>query len=159
VLPSGARPTLLRLVGVVVLAFAFLNANAGLQLAGISLPGFGVGSVSAADLTSTITADGRQLLTTYQDPGGYRPGNAVIYAGIPTEWTIQSNSVTTCAAALVIPAWDTGANLKLGPNKFNLPALPAGVIRYTCAMGMYSGSITVIDRPAPTPPATEDPAP
>lgn len=151
IVPSGARPHLLRLVGVVVLAFGFLNANAGLQLAGVTLPGFGIGTVSAATLTSTLTPDGRQLLTTYQGADGYSPGNAVIYAGIPTDWTIQSSTVTTCAATLVVPAWGTGAQLKLGPNVFNLPALPAGVIRYTCAMGMYSGSITVVD--APTKPA------
>ena len=148
VVPSGARPHLLRLVGVVVLAFGFLNANAGLQLAGINLPGLGVGTVSAATPTSTITADGKQLLTTYQDAGGYRPGNAVIYAGIPTTWTIQSSTASTCAATLVVPAWGTGARLKVGPNEFDLPALPAGVIRYTCSMGMYSGSITVVDPPA-----------
>jgi sulfite exporter TauE/SafE/copper chaperone CopZ len=149
VVPSGARPTLLRLVGVVVLAFGFLNAGAGLQLAGITLPGIGI--AAAAEPTSTLTADGRQLLTTYQDAEGYSPANAVIYAGIPTDWTIESSTVTTCAATLVIPAWDTGTQLKLGPNKFRLPALPAGVIRYSCAMGMYSGAITVVDRPAPTP--------
>jgi uncharacterized protein len=148
VVPSGARPHLLRLVGVVVLAFGFLNANAGLQLAGISLPGFGVGTVNAAALSSTLTADGKQLLETRQDFDGYSPRNVTIYAGIPTEWTIQSSTVTTCAATIVIPAWNTGTRLQLGPNTLSLPALPVGVIRYTCAMGMYSGSITVVNPPA-----------
>ena len=147
VVPSGARPTLLRLVGAVVLAFALVNVTAGLQLAGISLPGFGVGNAAAAP-SSTLTSDGRQLLTTYQLADGYSPSNVTIYAGIPTVWTIESKTVTSCAASLVIPAWDAGVRLKLGPNKLELPALEAGVVRYSCAMGMYSGSITVIDRPA-----------
>jgi sulfite exporter TauE/SafE/copper chaperone CopZ len=149
VVPSGARPTLLRLVGAVVLAFALVNVTAGLQLAGISLPAFGVGSVAAAP-SSTLTADGRQLLTTYQLADGYSPTNVTIYAGIPTVWTVESKTVTTCAATLVIPAWDTGVQLKLGPNELQLPALDAGVVHYTCAMGMYSGTITVVDRPAGT---------
>jgi len=150
VVPSGARPTLLRLVGAVVLAFAMVNVTAGLQLAGITLPGFGVGNVAAAP-SSTLTADGKQLLTTYQLADGYSPSNVTIYAGIPTVWTIESKTVTSCAASLVIPAWDAGVRLKLGPNKLQLPALDAGVVHYSCAMGMYSGSITVIDRPAGTP--------
>ena len=150
VVPSGARPTLLRLVGAVVLAFAMVNVTAGLQLAGISLPGFGVGSAAAAP-SSTLTADGKQLLTTYQLADGYSPSNVTIYAGIPTVWTVESKTVTSCAATLVIPAWDTGVRLKLGPNELELPALEAGVVHYTCAMGMYSGSITVVDRPAATP--------
>jgi sulfite exporter TauE/SafE/copper chaperone CopZ len=150
VVPGGARPTLLRLVGVVVLAFGLLNANAGFQLAGIELPGLDVGSVAAAAPSVTLTADGRQLLTTYQDADGYSPANVTIYAGLPTEWTVQSSTVTTCASTLVVPAWSTGAQLKLGPNVFDLPALPKGRIHYTCAMGMYSGTITVIDRPVPS---------
>ncbi|HYL41543.1 MAG TPA: sulfite exporter TauE/SafE family protein [Candidatus Binatus sp.] len=148
VMPARAKPYLMRLIGVVVLAFAVLNLNAGLQLAGLSLPGVG-GGVAAAQPTSTLSADGTaQLLTTYQGADGYRPSNAVIYAGIPTTWTVESSTVTTCAATIVIPAFGTGANLKLGPNVFSLPALKPGTIRYTCAMGMYSGSITVLDRPA-----------
>jgi sulfite exporter TauE/SafE/copper chaperone CopZ len=145
--PAGARPTLLRLVGVVVLAFALLNVTAGLTLAGIGLPSLGAGSVAGAP-SSTLTADGRQLLTTYQLADGYSPSNVTIYAGIPTVWTVESKSATSCAASLVIPAWDAGVQLKLGSNELQLPALKAGVVHYTCSMGMYSGSITVIDRPA-----------
>jgi len=147
VVPTGVRPTPLRLVGVVVIAFGVINASAGLQLAGIRLPGIG-GSVAAAAPTSTFAADGTQLLTTYQEADGYRPENVTIYAGIPTVWTIESKTVTTCAAALTIPGWDFGTQLRLGQNKLSLKALPAGVIHYSCAMGMYSGSITVIEPPA-----------
>ncbi len=135
-------------MGVVVLAFAFLNANAGLQLAGLNLPGLGIGGVAAANPSTTLTADGKQLLTTYQVADGYSPANVAIYAGLPTVWTVISKTVTSCAATMVFPSWNTGANLKLGPNTLNLPALPPGVIRYTCAMGMYSGTITVVNGPA-----------
>jgi sulfite exporter TauE/SafE/copper chaperone CopZ len=146
--PSGARPTLLRLVGVVVLAFAFVNGTAGLQLAGLNLPGFGVAAVAAAP-SSTLTADGKgQLLTTHQDAEGYSPANVTIYAGIPTEWTIQSSTTSSCAASLVIPSWNKGTQLRLGPNKLALPALSAVVLQYTCSMGMYSGTITIVDPPA-----------
>ena len=148
--PSGARPTLLRLVGVAVLGFAVVNVSGGLQLAGftLGLPVLGGGSSAGLAPSSTLTADGRQLLTTYQDADGYSPANVAIYANVPTTWTIESSTVTSCAATMVIPAWNTGAQLKLGPNELQLPALPPGVIHYTCAMGMYSGTITVIDRPA-----------
>ncbi|HEX7592352.1 MAG TPA: cupredoxin domain-containing protein, partial [Candidatus Limnocylindrales bacterium] len=48
VVPSGMRPTLLRLVGVVVLGFAVLNGSAGLRLAGVSLPVSGAKPVAVA---------------------------------------------------------------------------------------------------------------
>ena len=148
VVPATVRPTLLRLVGVAVLGFAVLNGTAALQLAGIGLPSFGDGG-TATTLTSTIAADGSsQALTTNQDADGYSPRNVTIAAGIPTAWTIESSTTASCAATLVIPAWNTGANLKLGPNILSLPALDPGVVHYSCAMGMYSGTITVIERPA-----------
>lgn len=152
VVPAGARPTLLRLVGVVVIGFAMLNGAAGLQLAGLELPSL-AGSAAAAVPSSTLTADGKQLFTTYQDAEGYSPSNVTIYAGIPSVWTVESSTTASCAASLVIPDWDAGVRLKLGTNTFELPALEAGVVRYTCSMGMYSGSITVVERPAPSTPA------
>jgi sulfite exporter TauE/SafE len=146
--PSGARPTLLRVVGVAVLGFAFVNVRGGLELSGIDLPSLAGGAGSGVTPSSTLTADGHQLLTTYQDADGYSPANVAIYADVPTTWTIQSSTVTSCAATMVIPAWNTGAQLQLGGNELQLPALPPGVIHYTCAMGMYSGTITIVDRPA-----------
>jgi plastocyanin domain-containing protein len=95
-----------------------------------------------------LGADGVERITTFQDAGGYSPANVTIYAGYPLEWTVQSSSTATCAASLWAPGVNIRARLDLGANTFKLPALPAGVLNYTCAMGMYSGRITVV--PAPT---------
>ena len=148
VVPGRARPTLLRMVGVVVLGFAFINAGAGVRLSGITLPTFGVDAVAAAPLAAGgVTADGTQTLTTYQGLDGYSPENVSIYAGIPTTWTIESSDTATCASMLVVPQFEFRTLLHKGSNTINLPALPPGRIAYTCSMGMYGGSITVVDRP------------
>jgi len=157
--PSRHRPTLLRLVGVIVLGFAFLNGTAGLRLSGFTMPSL-VGFASAAPIPGTLGADGVQRITTYQDAGGYSPGNIVVYAGYPIEWTIESSTTATCAASLFAPGVNIRARLEKGPNIFMLPALPEGVLDYTCAMGMYGARITVVARPvnadatvSPPPPA------
>ena len=147
VVPSRAKPTLMRLVGVVVIGFALLNGSAGLRLSGFTMPSL-VASANAAPLPGTLGSDGVQAITTYQDADGYSPDNIVIYAGYPTTWTIQSSTTATCAASLFAPALDIRARLEKGANTFNLPALRAGTIHYTCAMGMYGGRITVVDAPA-----------
>ena len=148
VVPSTWRPTLMRLVGVVVVGFAIVNGTAGLRLSGLELP-FGAASVAAAGLPSGSITDGSQTLTTYQDVDGYSPGNVSIYAGIPTHWTIQSASTNSCAASLVVPSLGMSVRrLHLGANTIDLPAMEAGTISYSCAMGMYGGSITIVNRPA-----------
>jgi uncharacterized protein len=147
VVPSRAKPTLLRLVGVVVIGFALLNGSAGLRLSGFSIPSL-VSLANAAPLPGTLGADGVQNITTYQDATGYSPANVVIYAGYPTTWTIQSSNTSTCAASLWAPDVNIRARLQKGDNTFELPALKAGTLNYTCAMGMYSARITVVDRPA-----------
>jgi len=147
VVPSGGRPTLLRLVGVVVIGFALLNGAAGIRLSGFTLPSM-VGVVAAAPLPGTLGSEGIQTITTYQDAEGYSPDNVVIYAGYPTRWTVRSSSTATCAASLWIPDLNIRARLSKGDNTFELPALRAGTVDYTCAMGMYSARITVVDAPA-----------
>jgi sulfite exporter TauE/SafE/copper chaperone CopZ len=148
IVPSRARPTMLRLVGVVVIGFALLNGTAGLRLSGIRIPSL-VGIANASGPTATIAADGVQDITTYQGATGYSPSNVVIYAGYPTRWTIQSSTTATCAASIFAPDVDVRVRLNKGANVINLPALRSGTLNYTCSMGMYSGRITVVDRPAP----------
>jgi plastocyanin domain-containing protein len=71
-----------------------------------------------------------------------------IYAGVRTHWTIQSTNAAGCASALVVPSLNIAKRLRVGPNLIELPALKAGVLRYSCSMGMFSGAIRVVDRPA-----------
>lgn len=151
VVPSKARPTLLRLVGVLVIGFAFVNASAGLRLSGISISLPSIATVAAALPAGTIGSDGAQTLSTTQQANGYSPSNVSIYAGVPTRWTIQSTSSASCATALVVPSLGISKRLKPGANEIDLPALPAGTVNYSCAMGMFGGQITVVERPATSP--------
>ena len=167
VVPSRARPTLLRLVGVVVLGFAVVNAGAGLRLAGVNIAPFGTAAVAATTTGGRAAADepatgsgsgagtgetaGYQDLRTYQEVDGYLPANAVITAGIPTRWTIESASSRSCAAFLVVPDLGIEVTLQKGDNVIELPAMNPGTLAYTCSMGMYGGTITIVDGEAGSP--------
>jgi sulfite exporter TauE/SafE/copper chaperone CopZ len=176
VVPSRARPTLLRLVGVVVLGFAVVNAGAGLRLAGVHLSPFGTSVVAATTsggtaATTNVPATGSgsgagsgsgtgaatgqtagyQDLRTYQEVDGYQPANVEIVAGIPTHWTIESASTRSCAASLVVPELGIQVRLQKGDNVIELPAMNPGTLAYTCSMGMYGGTITIVDGEAGSP--------
>ena len=50
-----------------------------------------------------------------------------------------------------MPDLDVKVNLTQGPNTVDLPFLEPCVVPFTCVMGIYSGNLIVVDRPAPAP--------
>jgi sulfite exporter TauE/SafE/copper chaperone CopZ len=155
IVPKAWRPDLLRVVGVVVIGFAVLNASSGLRLAGVALPGIGPSAAAAAVPQGEAPLTGEyQTLNTIQDLEGYKPQTVTIYAGVPTRWIIESTNAQTCAAFLQVPDLGITKILKKGTNEIDLPALPAGTLGYSCSMGMYGGWIQIVEPPAGGTPGT-----
>ncbi len=149
------RVVVLRVVGVVVLAFALLNVSSGLNLLGFSR----TSSPAAAAATSATApaqqasanvsvSGGVQTVTMTQTPRGYEPADTVVYAGLPTTWVIQATSPYDCSAFLRVPDLGQQVNLVQGANTVDLGTLEAGVIPFTCVMGMYSGNLIAVAPPA-----------
>ena len=144
-IPQSARPVFSRVVGVVVLGFALLNASAGLRLMGIS-PVIGVAQGPIAMPVVTIQ-NGVQVLRTFQLANGYQPQDTAIYAGMPTRWIVESLAGGSCAVFLRVPSLGLAVTLHKGDNVIDLPPLKPGRIAYSCSMGMYDGSLTVVRAP------------
>ena len=152
------RTTVLRVVGVVVIAFALLNVSGGLNLLGLtraSAPA-AVASTSVAapqQASSNVSVSGGvQTVTMTQTPRGYEPADTVVYAGLPITWVIEATSPFDCSAFMRVPDLGQQINLTEGVNTVALPALPAGVTPFTCVMGMYSGNLIAVEPPAGGPP-------
>ena len=145
---TGRRQaTVLRVVGVVVLAFALLNVSSAVNLLGLS--GGAVAASGARTASANVTvADGIQTVRMTQTSGGYEPADTVLYAGLPTRWVIDGTSPFDCSAFLRVPDLGLRVDLTQGENVVDLPALDAGTVPFTCVMGMYSGTLVVVDPPA-----------
>ena len=150
---TGTRQaTVLRVVGVVVLAFALLNVSSSLNLLGVrggsAVAAAGESGAQRASDNVTV-ADGIQTVRMTQTPRGYEPADSVVYAGLPTTWLIDGTSAFDCSAFLRVPDLGIEVNLVQGENTVQLPALKAGDdVPFTCVMGMYSGTLVVVDPPA-----------
>jgi sulfite exporter TauE/SafE len=143
---SGRRQvTVLRAVGVVVLAFALLNLSGALNLLGVR-GGAPVTTATTASANVTVQS-GVQTVRMAQTPDGYEPATTVLYSGMPTRWVIDGTSPLDCSAYLRVPGLDVSVNLVEGPNTVELPALASGEVPFTCVMGMYSGTLVVVDPP------------
>lgn len=154
------RNTVLRVVGVVVLAFALLNLSGALNLLGISRAsspavassagqGATGGSVAVQQASSNVTVSGGvQTVAMTQTPRGYEPADTTLYAGMPTKWVIDGTSPYDCSAFIRVPQLGQQINLVQGANTVDLGTLEPGVVPFTCVMGMYSGNLIVVDAPA-----------
>jgi sulfite exporter TauE/SafE/copper chaperone CopZ len=141
-----ARVTVLRVVGVVVLAFALVNVASGLRLIGLTATPDA--AVAAQEVSPNVTVqDGVQVVRMTQSRDGYTPADTVVHAGMPIEWSIESESTWDCSAFLRVPDLGVSVDLQDGLNTVALPALDAGVVPFTCVMGMYSGNLIAIEAP------------
>jgi uncharacterized protein len=147
---TGRRQvTVLRVVGVLVLAFALLNVSSALNLLGISGRSASAAAAASRTASGNVTlVDGVQTVRMTQTPDGYQPADTVLYSGIPTTWLIEGTSPFNCSAALRVPDLDLRVDLTEGTNTVALPALEAGTVHFTCVMGMYSGTLVAVDPPA-----------
>jgi sulfite exporter TauE/SafE len=156
------RDTVLRVVGVVVLAFALFNATGGMRLLGFGIspstpvaaaattalaaPGADQAAAAAPAVSSNVTvANGVQTVTMTQEADGYLPADTVVHANMPIKWEITGNAPYSCSMALRVPDLGVSANLNQGPNTVDLPALPVGTTPFTCVMGMYTGNLIAVD--------------
>lgn len=142
-----ARGTVLQVVGVVVLAFALLNVTSGLRLLGVT--GATATAATARQVSDNVTvAGGVQTVHLTQTRDGYTPADTVVHAGMPITWSIEATSKWDCSAFLRVPDLGVSVDLQDGLNTVTLPALPPGVVPFTCVMGMYTGNLIAIETPA-----------
>jgi sulfite exporter TauE/SafE/copper chaperone CopZ len=145
--------TFRRFAGVVVLGFAAINVSGALAvLAPGLLPtwaGSGPAATSATAISSNVRVEAdHQVLSTVQDLDGYSPAASTVVLGKPVRWEVNSASMG-CASYL--DAHELGLDpvmLDYGPNTLTFTPTRTGTFHYSCVMGMYRGTITVIDDPA-----------
>lgn len=78
--------------------------------------------------------------------GGYWPAAIRARAGVPLRIIFHRDDQDTCTERVVFSAPRLERRLSPdGPTTIDLPAQPAGEIRFTCGMGRYRGRIDLVD--------------
>ena len=77
---------------------------------------------------------------------GYSPKYFKVKVNQPVELTLKSNNVRTCALSFVFKAFNIRAILKpTDQQTFTFTPTKTGVYTYSCSMGMYSGTMEVVE--------------
>jgi len=126
---------------------AVFNISNGLNLSGIDVNAFlNQSTVSSVQTDPNVTMEnGVQVVRMTQTSSGYSPNSFTIKKGIPVKWIVTSEDAFSCAASIVSPKLGIRTNLSAGENVIEFTPTEVGNVRFTCSMGMYSGSFNVVD--------------
>lgn len=155
----GTAPGLLSLGGLVSL---LKNKKTGVffKTAGLIIILFGIFNVSNAykflhlnavsdsSITkelSTKSKDESQVIYMEQSNRGYVPKNLTVELNRPVKWIINSTNPYSCASSLIVPSLKINKQLTKGENIIEFRPVKVGIINFSCSMGMYRGSIEVIN--------------
>ena len=151
-----------RVGAVLVVFFAVVMATNALSLLGIR-PAISLDAPPAA--TAAVQEDFDSLLQQALDKG-YLPATLedgvqkiqaplnpsvypfiIVQKGIPVELTItaEESAITGCNYAVVFPAYGVKHTFAPGENVIRFTPDKAGLVPYTCWMGMLDGRILVVD--------------
>lgn len=139
-----------KFVGVAVIVLALVNISNGYNLTGWK--GITFTQNLASNTKNVLYEDGIQIMRMDQNANGYTPNDFVVKQNIPVRWIITGKDSSSCSNSLVMNTFNIKAGLKMGENIVNFTPSKVGQFKFSCVMGMYTGSITVIaNDTSPTP--------
>lgn len=134
-------PYFQKIIGIIIFAIGINYIFNGLALHGIKI-NFSKSVNTVANLAEK--KNGYQIVKMAVDAGGYSPNSFVVKQNIPVKWVVDGKNVFGCQGFLVAPQMNIQSALKLGENVFEFTPSQKGTLNFSCSMGMYRGSFTVI---------------
>ncbi len=127
-----------KVAGVVVIGLGIFNLENGTVLIGLG------SETDNSQGTSALSQDA-QIVRITQKANGYFPSTISVKRGQPVKLIIDSEDSYTCASSLLIPKVGVRKTLQPGENIVEFTPDKNGVIPFSCSMGMYRGTINVVD--------------
>lgn len=144
---TALRGRLAVLAGVAVLVAGVWSIDAGLTLRGSSFTLASAwqslrGAQPGPPTNMPVAADGQQQVVITVRSAGYSPSRSAVRAGVPTTLVLRSDGADGCTSAIVFPTLGVERILpEEGDTVIDVGPLRAGTHRFSCAMGMYGGTI------------------
>ncbi len=139
---------LLQASGIIVLVLGLVMLNQGLVLTG---SGFDVNSLFTSGFASkaqdsaakSTISGGFQTINMDVTAAGWQPAKFVLKVGVPMKWVIDGKEITECNKAIQVPQLGLHFNIQPGLQTIEFTPTTAGVIPWSCWMGMIDGSFIV----------------
>jgi plastocyanin domain-containing protein len=143
---------ILRYSGVMVLLLGLVMVNRGVALAGT---GYDLNTIVAStspsiigDATAqsdSVKMDGKyQLIYMNVTASGWSPSRFVLKKGVPVKWVIDGQEITSCNNAIQVPKYGLKFDVKKGLQTIEFTPDEAGIVPWSCWMGMITGTFEVV---------------
>ncbi len=139
-----------RVAGAAVIVMGLYNFNNGLTLTGHPIS-FNLGSSPSAATPSAAIENvalegGVQVVKTSFTSSGYSPATFTVKAGQPVRWEINGNgNAGGCRSVFQVPAFKIQKFMSNDVTVAEFTPDKPGTYTFSCSMGMYRGSFTVIE--------------
>lgn len=136
--------TFSQVAGILVLIFAVYNIYSQSQVLGFSLPFTSSGPTNNAQVVGGV-----QVIKMDASASGYSPSNFTIKAGQKVRWEITDKGTSGCTNGVISKSLIGNDVINLVPGttsvkEFIAPTTP-GTYRFSCWMGMVSGTMQVVN--------------
>lgn len=134
-----------------IIFFALFNLNSQMNALGYLNLG-GIFSFGQSDVSGDLPpiVNGKQIVKMDASSSGYSPSYLKIRAGIPVRWEVTDKGISGCTNAIVARNL-FGGQIALSPGETTVreftPMRP-GKYKFSCWMGMVSGTIEVVENPS-----------
>jgi sulfite exporter TauE/SafE/copper chaperone CopZ len=155
---------LLKASGIVLVILGAVMINRGLILTGTghdlqSVIGSWVRAKPELAAIRNIRT-GLQTIDMDVNAAGFSPNHFTLQKDIPVRWVIDGKEITPCNRRIVVPNLGLEFDVKEGQQVVEFTPREAGIVPWSCWMGMLHGRFDVIEGipPAPTIIAQHEPA-
>ena len=131
-----------KLIGVVIIFFAFYSLNSGLVLSGSS---FTLNFWKSPNTAHAAVISGDTQIVKMDVDWVFKPNEFKIKKGVPVRWDINGINVSGCSNEVVIPKLNIRKKINKGSNIVEFTPTEEGIIPFSCWMGMLNGRFIVTD--------------
>ncbi|MGD0959683.1 MAG: sulfite exporter TauE/SafE family protein [Methylomonas sp.] len=152
-LSHNLTPKVLKFSGVIVMGLGAVMLNRGLAVTGTGVD-FNSTVVRVSQLLSPTSespcCDTAQTIRMTVTKRGYFPNHFILHKGVPVKWIIDAQELTQCNRVIVVPSYGLNIEMKPGVQAVEFTPDKAGLVAWSCWMGMIPGTFIVTEENAET---------
>ncbi len=133
-----------KLAGLLIIMFGVFNITNAFTLLGINYSSTDQTAAEVSDKNVSVE-NGVQVVRMTETQNGYVPNHFTISKDLPVKWIVNAQDPYSCASVILLKKYSIRKFLLVGENTIDFTPTELGEAKFSCSMGMYNGSFTVVN--------------